>query len=373
MAENSGFTTELVPITVDILYDGMLIDFAIYYQKDGVYKILCNDTVLSRSAIAAIKRTLDGSRNIFISRKVHKKVLEETRAFNNLQKHLETTVGYDKLTHESEKLIDFIRSSSVVPTLTVNAVVEEIDEKVKNVDFAVIMQCLNGIRNVDRYLYTHSTNVALLNGIIGKWLGLDEVEIAALVKIGLVHDIGKLKIPTEILNKPGRLTPEEFDLIKQHPILGYDMLKRSGETNMLVMRGVLQHHERMNGKGYPNAISSEEITYYARITAVSDVYDAMVARRAYKSAHSPFEVFEQFAQGRYSDLDIEIVNVFLKHMPIELLGKAVLLSDGSVGTLAFINPNSFEFPLVSIDGDIKPTNKDFFCVSMYGATEKDVE
>lgn len=355
----------LAPISFDALYEGMVVDYGIYYRDDNAFVLLCKDVVLTASMIKNLRRVSGGANNVYVEAEQHERILRESNYLVDAQHKLESTVGYDKLKSETFKLIDIIAENGTIPEKSVAHMVDVVDEKLASTDPGLLIQCLNGVREIDQYLYTHNMNVGMLNGLMGRWLKLPEVEIKTLIKIGLMHDIGKLMVPAEILNSPRALTAAEFAVVKNHPRYGYDMLKKSGETNALVLRGVLQHHEKMNGKGYPSGLHSDDISYYARITSVCDVYDAMVARRSYKKPHSPFQIFDEFAKGRYSDLDIELVNLFLKNMPLEMVGKRVLMSTGSVAKVAFINPNNFAYPIVSMEDSALPTNESFYCLSMY--------
>jgi len=200
--------------------------------------------------------------------------------------------------------------------------------------------------------------------MIGTWMKLPHDEIDSLIKIGLLHDIGKLRIPAEILNKPGKLNADEFTEMKKHTQYSFEILTLSGETDKHVLDGVLSHHERLNGTGYPNGSNMSQVPLSSRITAVSDVYDAMVARRAYKDRHSPFEILEEFAVHKFSDLDISIVNIFLENMPLALTGKNVLLSDGRTAKVIYVNPHNFSHPIIELEGKPISTGAGLECVAM---------
>jgi HD-GYP domain-containing protein (c-di-GMP phosphodiesterase class II) len=199
---------------------------------------------------------------------------------------------------------------------------------------------------------------------MGKWLGLDEEEIENLILLGLVHDIGKTKIPPEILNSPNKLTYEEFMIMKRHPVYTYELLNNNSKFNEKMKRGALHHHERMNGTGYPARLRADSIPVYSRVTSISDVYDAMVSERLHKRAESPFKVLLQLQTDQFSGLDIRLMNIFNEQMPKELIGKSVLLSDGRAATVRHINDLKMEYPVVEVDNEIIVTNKDLHCLSM---------
>jgi HD-GYP domain-containing protein (c-di-GMP phosphodiesterase class II) len=204
----------------------------------------------------------------------------------------------------------------------------------------------------------------MINGLMGKWLKLEQEDINNLVMLGLIHDVGKTKISEEIMNTPGMLPNEDFESVKKHAQLSYDILKNNNNFDKSICQAALHHHERMNGSGYPGALTAEAIPVYARITAVSDVYDAMISKRSYKSAQSPFMVLRQLKEERFWGLDIRFVNVFTEYMPKELLGKSVLMSNGMAGIVKHINDRNIEYPIVEVNGEVITTDRDLYCLSM---------
>jgi putative nucleotidyltransferase with HDIG domain len=245
--------------------------------------------------------------------------------------------------------------------------IHDVGEKLETNNVSMILQSINGIRNVDEYLHTHSLNVAFLNGLMARWLNFDKKRHDELIKVGLLHDIGKLLIPPEIINKPGKLTPDEFHKIKMHSTYSFEMLVNSGIREKEVLLGVVQHHEKLNGTGYPYGIRAEEIIEYARITSISDIYDAMIAKRVYKDAHSPFEILANFAEEGYSLLDISLVKRFIDCMIGELKGKYVVLSDGAVAKVIMVNERKLIYPIVEVDGKIIDTSPELCVVAIYNA------
>ena len=356
---------KLLPASVDILYEGMEVNFGIYCIYNGVPILLCNNTTLTESKLNLIKKSLKHSRNIFIEKEHHKRVIDESKYINSIQKRLEQKLGYNKLKQQAKYLMKDAASSGKVSLEDLQTSTEQVNQKIALHSDSAVIQCINGIREADEYIYVHSTNVGIINGLIGKWMGLDQEQIETLVKIGLVHDVGKLRIPTTVLNKPTRLTKDEFELIKMHPTYSYEILKQSGERNQDILEGAIQHHEMSNGMGYPMGLKINQIHLYSKITAVSDVYDAMVAKRAYKDAHSPFEILNELKKERYAHLDSSIVSIFLESMPKELTGKLVVLSNGAVGRVQYVNPANLKYPLINIDGDIISTDKNLHCICMH--------
>ena len=144
------------------------------------------------------------------------------------------------------------------------------------------------MRDVDDLTYVHSMNVALIASVIGKWMGYNQEKIKVLTLAGLMHDIGKLLIPEKILNKPGNLTDNEYEIMKKHVNLGYEQVKNKFMP-MSVKEAILLHHEKCDGTGYPFGLKSDKIPETAKIIAIADVYDAMTSSRIYRAPICPFE------------------------------------------------------------------------------------
>lgn len=212
-----------------------------------------------------------------------------------------------------------------------------------------IVKVLNEERHYDEYTYTHSINVAIYAMLIGKWMKLGQEDIQNLVIAGLLHDVGKIKIPYKVLNKTGKLTDAEFALIRKHPEMGYDILLEQRAASEDICQAVLLHHERMDGSGYPYHIKGEEICLYARIVAVADVYDAITTNRVYKNKRTPFEAFEIIRSEEIKNMDLNIVNIFITNISIHYVGMNVLLNTGEVGKIVYIPPQCVSNPIVDLN------------------------
>jgi len=212
-----------------------------------------------------------------------------------------------------------------------------------------IISSINDLRLADDYTYAHSINVSLLCMLIGKWMKFDYSKIKALTYAGFLHDIGKAKIPIEIINKPGQLTKNEFELIKNHTIYGYKLAESIPDINEDILCGILMHHERIDGTGYPFGLKNNQINEYARIIAVADVYDAMTSNRVYRGKENPFEVFELMENNSFGTLDNTVVNTFLKNIASYFIGDSIKLSTGDIGEIIHINPRHLSKPIVKVD------------------------
>ena len=165
-----------------------------------------------------------------------------------------------------------------------------------------VLNMLHNMRQYDDFTYMHCINVSLLNNILGTWLGLNDHDIEILTLGGLLHDVGKLTVPDDIIRKPTKLSPVEYNIIKTHTVQGYKILQKySLDENIKDI--ALMHHERCDGSGYPLNLTADRISPYAKITAISDVYDAMTAARIYRGPLCPFKVISIFETEGYQKYD----------------------------------------------------------------------
>ena len=350
-------------ISVEYLYPGLLLQGDIY-DSDQKVLLVAKGVILSYNMIEQLKRLLKADQTIRVSAEFKDKLIAGNALQKAKQKKLEHSIGYTEVLESTESLIKATEEIRQVPHQQVREIGEMAMEKIDNTDPALIFQCINAYNEVDEYLYRHSANVGILNGLMAKWMGLSQGDTENLVTLGIVHDVGKTRVPPEVLNKPGKLTQEEFEIIKEHTLHSYEILQQSPNISPLVCDAARYHHEKMNGAGYPEGLRADDIPLYARITALSDIYDAMVSERCYKEAVSPFVVLTQMKAEKYWGLDIRLMNIFTEYMPRELASQTVLMSDGRTGIVKYVNDNNIEFPFVEVDGELIVTNKDFYCVSM---------
>ncbi len=186
---------------------------------------------------------------------------------------------------------------------------------------------ISALKTSDEYTFKHSVDVATIAMIIAKKQGLSQEEIREIGVTGLLHDVGKTKVPLEILNKPGKLTDDEFAVMKQHSVFSYNIVKENKEFSPNVCLGVLQHHEKINGRGYPLGLNEKEISPYAKILSVADIYDALVTERPYKAAYSQRDAVEMI-MSMTMELDMTAMKSFLESMILYPVGSIVELSNG---------------------------------------------
>ena len=207
---------------------------------------------------------------------------------------------------------------------------------------------LHNLRSSDDSVYSHSLNVAMISRILGKWLKWSSSDMDSLVIAGLLHDIGKITIPPEILNKEGKLTDEEFEQIRWHPRAGYDLIKDL-KIDSRIKKAALQHHERCDGSGYPMKVDEIMLDDFAMVVAIADVYDAMTAARKYRAPLCPFQVIREFERDGYHKYKTEFLLTFLRRIATTYQNNRVILSDGQAAKIILLNQNSLSEPLVQLN------------------------
>lgn len=231
-----------------------------------------------------------------------------------------------------------------------------------------LFDMIYNMRTVANSVYAHCLNVALISRMIGRWLKYEQHDLDVLTLAGLLHDIGKLMIPEEILNKSDSLTDEEFAQIKQHPKLGYELLKLQPNMDSRIKKAALMHHERSDGSGYPSSLTDDFIDSYAMIVGIADVYDAMTAARAYRSPLCPFEVIANFEQDGLQKYHTKYILKFLHQIAATYQSNRVILSDGRSCNIVLINQNMLSRPLVQFDDnsclDLAAAGKDLYIKSV---------
>jgi HD-GYP domain-containing protein (c-di-GMP phosphodiesterase class II) len=206
------------------------------------------------------------------------------------------------------------------------------DKMIESVmDDADAMKCLSALRTKDAYLLEHSVNVAFLLVTFGKHLGLDKAMLKQLAVGGILHDIGKIKVNNEVLHKPGKLTPEEFEHMKLHQVYAIEIMAETKGLSQVSKDVCLMHHEKLDGRGYPRGLKGDEIPLHGRMSCIVDIFDALTANRCYKEAMSPAAAFRILISLTPFHLDQELVYEFIRCVGIYPVGSVVQLSDERIG------------------------------------------
>ncbi len=360
----------MLPIDIDYLQDGLVVRDDIF-NFDGKIVLLSAGEVLTDHKIMRLRKFNKDSSSIYVSKDTYNDIIEakapesepQPKAEQALPKaasSIAEAVEYDILQNDVKSFIDNIAKDGEINFETAKAIKNNVKEKIKNVDVTDILACINSERPIDEDLERHSLNVGIINAYIGSWLNLSESDIDALVIAGIIHDVGKTKIPTEILNAPRKLTDEEMSVIKNHPTFSYEIAFESPDIREDILNAALYHHEKIDGTGYPKGLFGEEIPLFAKITAVSDVYDALISKRSYKSAVNPFEILNMIDATKLH-FDPDIKDVFIYNMPAQLIGSNVLMSNGEKGIVRFVFPNDLKSPIIEIDGVLRQVTDDWYC------------
>lgn len=290
-------------------------------------------------------------------------------AKNNISKLRTEDPARVKLTESVKKRVSegiqylYNNSSSEQFTQTSTSITNDLMKAINENDSVAVD--INALKTSDEYTFKHSVDVATMSMIIAKKQQMKKEDIYNIGIAGLLHDMGKSKIPNEVLNKPGRLTDEEFEIMKQHPVLGYRILNEKNEFNKAISLAVLQHHEKMNGKGYPMGVKSDKIIHYAKILSVVDVYDALVTERPYKKAFSQRTAIEMI-MSMTEELDIDSMKSFLASVILYPVDSTVTLSNGERARVVKNHPTTALRPtVVGLDsGTVFELAEDINCASI---------
>lgn len=228
-----------------------------------------------------------------------------------------------------------------------------IEDMSKNEDAMIMLTQMN---QTDYYLYQHSLNVCIYSATLGIASGYSEDQLMVLGLGSLLHDIGKVKVPLDILNKPSKLSDEEMDLVKSHAEWGYQILKEEPNIPLVSAHCAFQHHERWNGSGYPRGIEGADIHDFARIIGIVDSYDAMTTHRSYRRTLLPHQAMEILFTGSGTLYEQEKIALFRDKVAIYPLGITVGLSTGETGVVVDINSKAPHRPIIRVIQD--PYGKD---------------
>lgn len=204
----------------------------------------------------------------------------------------------------------------------------------------------NMLPREDTMTHAHCLNSALIAGVFGTWWGLSEEDVVVLIQCGFFYDIGKLKLPQELLWKSGKLTDLEFTKLKTHTMLGFELLKDQTGIDEQVIKATLMHHERCDGSGYPSKLRGDKINIFAKYIAVIDAYEAMTSIRTYRQSLHPFQVIENFERDGYEKYDKDILQPILYHIAATQLGFMVRLSNDVEARIMNINKDNLSRPLL---------------------------
>lgn len=208
----------------------------------------------------------------------------------------------------------------------------------------------------DNMTFAHCLNSALISNVFGTWLGLSKKDISTFTLCGFFYDIGKLKLPNTILWKSGRLSDFEFNWMKTHTTIGYDLIKNQRLDEHIINTN-LMHHERCDGSGYPNNLKDNEIDIFAKYIAIVDSYEAMTSARTYRNSLNPFQVIRNFEKTGFEKYGYAIIYPILEHIASDHLGMTVKLNNDILADVILINKNALSRPLLKNGEDVIDLSK----------------
>ena len=266
---------------------------------------------------------------------------------NNFRKELKVARKvYSRVGSYIDHALEDVRLGQAVNTDEAKELVTEVANSITRSSHALMW--LTNMKERDEYTSIHCINVCIMAVSFGRSIGMSKPDLEILGLGGLLHDIGKMKVPLEILNKPSKLTLEEFEVMKTHPMEGFNMLNEQGNLPLDVLDIVKHHHERRNGKGYPSQLNGDEISNMTRMVAIVDVYDAITSDRCYHDAITPYDALKNMYEWVNEDFDKNVIEQFIKCLGIYPIGCVVELNLGHIGIVVSASEKSKLRPIVML-------------------------
>lgn len=331
-------------LSIARIYPGMVIARDVYARNDQLVMnkgIILDSTKITKLMFYAIEsiyvyKTDDSDFEI----ELHDDKISSTMEFRQFLKRYEDTIMSVK-----DYLNGMIENNTVINKDEVMQSINGILRTSKNK--LHLLSMLYCIRNYDDSTYMHSINVALICNVFSDWLHFSKEDKELLTLSGMLHDIGKILIPKRILNKPGRLTDHEYDIIKMHTIKGYDIVKDK-DLDERVKGAILNHHERYDGSGYNSHIIGDDIDAFAMVVAIADVYDAMTSSRVYRGPLCPFDVIKSFEMDGYQIYDPKILMPLIQNIAESYNNHVVKLNNQKEAEIIVINRTALSQPIVKL-------------------------
>lgn len=321
------------------LEPGMVLGEDVSYQEEILFPA---ETVLTAAMIERLKRysimcvTIKEGIDFATTHYEKMRFDENFKIFQ--QKHADNLMHYKRL------MISFVMEGKQIPDEELLAIYSDMSATYDS--GAILLDYLyNLVPNEDELTFTHCLNSALLGGTFADWMEMEKKDKETLLLSCFYYDIGKLKLPYELLWKSGRLSEEEYTLVKRHPVIGYAILNNTSSVDQRIKNAVIMHHERMDGSGYPYHMKGTKIDVLARYIAIIDTYIAMASPRSYRTARTPLQILDNF-QKNLTVYDTEILLPLMKRISDAQLGTTVQLSDDSVWDVFLIHPGRYSLPVL---------------------------
>ncbi len=345
----------MIIVPIKNVTEGMILAKDVASTSAREYKtLLMKGTVITGDMISLLKSR--GIKNITIKGdKIDESAFEQNPAENLTRAEAAEQIKNQHIGRALNELSSVFDNNGEIKELSQRAI-EQVDLIADDIlvdignDSSYLGNQMIALQNYDDYTYKHCLRVAMLSTSIAHELSLTQGDIKEVIIAALLHDIGKSNIDHEIIVKPGKLTDDEFQKIKKHPLIGYEILKKTGGYSANVMSGVLFHQEKYDGSGYPTGIAGKKIPLIARILTVADVFDALTSNRPYRRPWSVAETEEYMLGGCGVHFDYDVTAAFLRSFNPYPVGTVVSLSDGRHGVVTDHNSNVLR-PVVRILGE----------------------
>ncbi|MCR5558028.1 MAG: HD domain-containing protein [Butyrivibrio sp.] len=347
-------------VSVDKLEPGLVVSENIYTIDDRL--VLPKGTVLDEKDIARIKA--HSLYNIFVEDKkmaVEKKatVAQEDLSYAQRLRNSEEFIKFKQHIEEHAEALE--ESFKMIANDSMQLDVEKLTEPVYHLfveagGTAGVFDMLHNLRDNSDAVYMHSLNVSLISNTLATWLMLSEEEIQVATAGGLLHDIGKMLIPSDLINKTTPLTEYEERVMREHVVKGYELVKDKDIDNR-IKSCILMHHELRDGSGYPLHLKNDQIDLISSIVTVSNVYDDLTSRRPFRNSICPFTVIEEFEQNGLEKYEPNVIMTFLSNIVNTFIANRVLLNTGQTGEIIFINPTYLSKPVVKCGNEYVDLSK----------------
>lgn len=332
------------PVARMALEPGMILGEDVEYQGGVLYPA---DTALTEAMIERLKRysimCVTIKEDIDFATTHYEKIRFNECFKNFQQKHAENLMRYKHL------MTSFVTGGKQIADEDLFAIYNDMAATYDS-GTTLLDYLYNLVPNEDELTYTHCLNSALLGGTFADWAGMDKNDKETLILSCFYYDIGKLKLPYDLLWKSGKLSEEEFAMVKKHPVIGYAILNNTSSVNQRIKNAVIMHHERMDASGYPYHMKGSSIDIFARYVAIIDTYIAMASPRSYRTALTPLQILDNF-QKSLTVYDTEILLPLMKRIADAQIGTTVQLSDDSVWDVFLVHPGRYSLPVLKNEKD----------------------
>lgn len=337
-------------VSVEDLKVGMILSDDVYIFNDKLLlpkETRLTDYMINKLGFYDIKRVKVADFSISAASDT---VKPETPATESYIKRLKHSTEFKAFKEEFFKNVyqfktDFLEIANQNEKIQPDVFMDKISSILESCNGVSVFDMLHCMREYDDATFVHAVNTALICNVFGGWLKLNNEDLEALTLAGLLHDIGKIRVPDTIVKKTGALSTTETALMQAHTVYGYEILKNQ-EIDERIKLSALMHHEHCNGTGYPKSLLSNDIIDFAKIVGIASEYDSLTSSRSYREALCPFEVIRRFELEGLQKFDTKYILTFLEHISNSFINTTVLLSDGQEAEVVMINRQFLSKPIV---------------------------